>query len=462
MYSSSEAASKRRHFLEASTAVLLCALIGVTRASPTRVVSSRRWPADSTVGVTGNGSTDDRARLQELLNRASEAGGGLVYALPGKRYLVAPKLGAQKFVGNQERSFGLEIPANVVLDLRGSTIEATPDTDYVLLSNANSAMGKREDSNLGIVNGTIDFRYASANGRAQAIAFYGVRKLHLDGLEIRRGFNAALDLEDCEEFNIGRLVFRSCIGAAFYAGGAVRSGGGSISNGHIESVIAYGTRDHPRNSGLPGNPVLLNAKNTTIGQLCAFDSDAGIKLTDGHDIHIRRVEFERGTKQNSGLKIQGAKPTQIVHNVTVDEVLSTDCGGPGLFLTWCRDVLVRNYTGRRNALLGRDSDVVIAGERIMISTLESTLSGRYGVEVTNSNERFWSGSPNAQIGSALIDRPWNIANVDNAAALIVVNGTLEVDALHVADHRASPRTKRLATTTLDGRLIARQLRWLER
>lgn len=412
--------------------------VGVGAASRTAQDKLReRWSLEDH-GAVGDGVTDDRANLQSVLNALSVRGGGVVYGVQGKTYLVKAKGGSTKSVGSVSRSYGLEIPDDVIIDLQGATIKAFAGVNYVLLSNVTTATGTNNNHNLGIINGIVNYDQASSAGTAMGVAFYGVRKLRLDQLEVKNGYNIAMDLEGCDQFDIGTLVFRACTGAAFYVGGATASGGAECTQGSIASVTCYDTVDHPTNPGLPGNPVLLNASYAQIGEFKAFNSDAGIKITNGHDVQIGRVLYQDGNTQNSGLKVQGANETQLVERWTFGEVICLDCGGTGLFLIWCRDVQIGSYIGKGNVTLGLDSDASLSGDRIKIGNFSSIDSGRIALEQSTSTGTNFNRSPSCTIDNALILNPWAVATSGSATGMTITNGTMKIGYLSMVDDRATP------------------------
>lgn len=411
---------------------------GVSRTAQTKM--RERWSLEDD-GALGDGSTDDRASIQSVLNDLSSAGGGICYGVPGKTYVCKKKAGVTKSVGSVTRSYGLEIPSNVVIDLQGATIKAEAAVDYVLISNPASGTGTANNTSLGIINGTIDYNQASISGAAQGVAFYGVRKLQLDKLEIKNGYNIALDLEACDQGSVGRVTFTSCTGAAFYMGGATASGGAACDKMEVGTIVAYNTADHPTNSGLPGNPCLINATSSQFGSIAAFSSDAGIKVTAGNNLQFGKILYDTGNKQNSGFKIQGASETQMIERVTVGEVLSKDCPGVGLFSVWCRNVQIGSYIGKGNVSLGLDVDASISGE-VKISNFESIDCGRIALELTTTSGNNFNRSPTCTIDNLKVLNPWSVATSATAQALAVTNGTLSIGLLDIADTRSTPKLVR--------------------
>ena len=85
-------------------------------------------------GAAGNGSTDDTAAIQNAINAAAAAGGGLV-EVPSGTYLID--------LGYQEGGIGLLMKSNVTLQLdAGATLKAMAgapaDSDMVMFSGGSS------------------------------------------------------------------------------------------------------------------------------------------------------------------------------------------------------------------------------------------------------------------------------------------------------------------------------------
>lgn len=382
---------------------------------------------------------DARELFQSAIDKVAAEGGGTVQCYPGARYVIGPSVDGWELLGNQRRRVGIRLREGVYLDLNGATLSATPHVDYVLISNATSKSRSDTASSLGVFGGTIDYRHASEKGTSPALAFYGVRNLRLDALTILHGYNIALDLEDCSEFKIGVLHFRDCVGAAFYAGGAVASGGGAVSDGSIGSISVVGSRDHPSNHGLPGNPILLNAKRVVIGELRAKTCEAGIKITAGEDYHIEKVVFEAGSTQNSGLKIQGANQSQIVRRVRINQVEASECVGSGMFLTWCSEISVGSYRGVKNGLAHKDADVVVGGRRVFIRRLESVHPQSVAILVSTANGRYADSAPDCCVLNAYVSKDGldQFANVQPDVS--VFDGRLRIGQLSRSELRGDTR-----------------------
>lgn len=397
-----------------------------------------RWSLEDH-GAVGNGVTDARAAIQSVLDALSLAGGGTIYGVNGKTYLVKHKAGVTKTVGAFARAYGLEIPNNVLIDLQGATIKAEAATDYVLVSNPIATPGLNNNSNLGVVNGTIDFNQASAAGSSQAVAFYGVRKLRLQELAILNGYNIGLDLEACEQGEVGKIVFSGCTGPALYVGGATASGGAACDKMKFGTIVCYNTADHPSNPGLPGNPCLINATDSQFGDIAAFTSGSGIKVTAGSDLQFGNILFDGGTTQNSGFKVQGSSETQTIERVTVSQVIAKNCTGPGLLINWARDVEIGSYLGKANALAGLDADALIAGERIKISNFDSIDAGQAAITLTTTNGTQFNRSPECTVDNFRVLNPWAVGSSVTATAVNLTSGTLRVGLLSIVDNRATPK-----------------------
>lgn len=391
----------------------------------------------------GDGTTDDRANFQAAIDAVNASGGGLLRCSPGRTYLIRKKAAVTKNIGSHARSYALELPNNVLIDLNGSTIKGYPsDGDYCLISNVTTTAVANSNSNLGFVNGVIDGGSGNGlnyDGDCECISFYGVRKLKVDDVEIRNCHTVAFNMEVCDEFDIGDIVIRTCYGAAFAPGVSRDSGGGEISKGRIGSVTTYDVFDHPSNPGVPGNPFIIGTgAYIDIGTVRCHDSDAGIKISRGNDITIGRAIFDGGPKQNGGFKLQGDVNNPIAR-ISVGEVISRDCGGPGLMLTWCEDVKIGSYTGYQNGGLGLDEDIRLAGVRTKIGSMSSVSAGLGAVNQTLQTTSNNNKSVSCTVDSLEIVNPFVVTTTGTATGLIVTNGSMKIGKLRMVDTRATPR-----------------------
>lgn len=397
-------------------------------------------------GCVGDGATDDRANFQKAIDAMNARGGGIVECDPSKTYLLKKKAGATKTFGDQAGvSYSLEIPNNVLIDLKLSTIKGEDGVEYSIVSNTNTANPlSASNTNLGIINGTIDCNQVTraSNINPVGLSFWGVRRLRLDQLEIKNGYATAIDLEGCDEFDIGTMVFRSTYGAAFDLGGSQALHGAQCSYGKIGSVTCYDTFDHPFNAGIPGNPVLLGINHVEIGMLQSKNADAGFKFASATDVQIGSAYFEDGNKINSGFKLQGGSMTTACQRVTIGKITSRNCTGRGLHIDFSKNISIGSYIGETNDLAGTEGESQISGEYIHIGKYQSFNSGKEAFVLTSSSGTAYVGTPSCTVDDMDILNPFSVSSAGSPTAIAYTNGHLKIGKLRIQDLRSTPTLAR--------------------
>lgn len=150
-------------------------------AGDVRQVDSQSFFYVSTYGAVGDGATDDTTALQDTIDAATRAGGGIVVCLPGAIHLTTGQ------VTIQASSVTLELNGATIR--RASTVDAT--TDPVLaIQTPNGSLTKTSHS--GVRNGRID-----ANSKAaQGLRFRSVDFGFFASMEIQNATSRGL-LYDC-------------------------------------------------------------------------------------------------------------------------------------------------------------------------------------------------------------------------------------------------------------------------
>jgi len=130
-------------------------------------------------GTKGDGATDDGLRINAGILACSAQGGGTLFFLTGKRYLVDASANR------------IRMKSNTGMDLNGATIKRS-GSNYSnnLIENFTYAPGTAYDTNITIVNGTIigngasDTTKQSHASPAGNIFFFGVTKFVLQNLKL--------------------------------------------------------------------------------------------------------------------------------------------------------------------------------------------------------------------------------------------------------------------------------------
>lgn len=130
-------------------------------------------------GAKGDGTTNDGTRINAGILACSAQGGGILYFLTGKRYMVD---------ASTDR---LRLKSNTGLDLNGATIKRS-GSNYTnnLIENFTYAPGTSYDTNITIINGTIvgngtsDTAKQSHTSPAGNIFMFGVTKFIIQNLKL--------------------------------------------------------------------------------------------------------------------------------------------------------------------------------------------------------------------------------------------------------------------------------------
>lgn len=391
------------------------------------------------------GSNTWQAALQLAIDYAHSIGGGTV-VLPKRMLIECIKMGEKDTDGTtttgslQKHSFCVDIGDNTHIDLNEGEVKLKNNQNASLFVTKNMLVSGTAGRNISVYNGTFDMNAQNqtnpATSTMDAITFFNLVGLRLVNIKYKNSRDSSFKLLAVRNFFIDDQFTEYSDGDAYRMGAVFTSNPNDLKcyDGTIGTLEAENCSIN-RNGTLQGNPIIFSVKNVTIGQLRAKSCGGGYKLQDGcENISIGRAIFNGAlvkdtynSSANSGFKIQGgsnANPT----NITIGEIISTDCEGEGLYVEAATNISIGRYIGNGNATAGVRNDVRLGNaSRVHVTDIISILSGNAGVELRTDLIDY-------QIGRINVLNPASVttnAGVVNSA----VNGY--IDSVIAKDDRAT-------------------------
>lgn len=330
-------------------------------------------------GATGNGSTDDGPSIRAAIAYAASLGKKAKVVGNAQDIYICGSAGT-KTVYNSTQNYGLALPSNVTLDGRGATLKAKGGlTNFNLIVNDHPTLGADIDTDLGLVNWTLDGNQASTD--CSLYKFVGVTILKLLNLFLTNqdGDNCSY-LIKCFDVNGDDLRADNVHGCGFLVGFALTGEG--VYRANFGRFIVNNVADV---GAVPGNPVLFAGADIVCSSILC-KSCAGVKISGNTTrVNIGEVKASTSVDQNSGLKIQGGIGALVDH-VTVGTVIVDNAVGSGMLFDYCSDVSIGNFIGQSNGTLGADPDININSTctRIQFGSIESDNAGHVGVSLPSS------------------------------------------------------------------------------
>lgn len=359
-----------------------------------------------------------------------------VLAAPSSLYQVSPY---QSFsVLNPSGGSGyhkacIVIPAGVVLDMRGSTLQLQGNSEASLVTNSNLTGQGTRDADMGLRNAILDGRNVNFTSASLMQLAY-VDRLSLLNIKIINGSYQGGWVYACTASTFDMLDADNFKGQPWTLGSPLSTGYGQnqIYNSTFGKLGATNIR-MINNASQPGNSYDMVLSDCSISSITATNCDAGIKLQwPGKNIQVGTVITNHcGTAYgNSGLKLQGDAIGGPLTGVTVDSITASNQTGPGLYMQDTVDCSVQNYVGSNNAINGNTSDVWIGGTRDHIGTISSTSSGGNGLYIR-------SNAVSYQVKKIVIVNPGGVVGSVNKAAVNISGGSGTIDSVAATDTRAA-------------------------
>ena len=339
-------------------------------------------------GATGNGSTDDTATIQNAINAASSAGGGLV-EVPAGTYMIN--------LAYQMGEVGLLMKSNVTLQLDGGSVikakSGAPGTSYMIMFSGGS--------NMNIVGpGTLDGNKASIglHEGVENIGFWGASNVVLTGFTSQ---NAPGDGIYINGYPSGAGVGSPVSNVLIYNVTCTTNGRNGMSPDGCDGLIVRDSTFSNQTSANPGNgidcePINDQAPNNFNIFNCLFTGNAGGGIQSGPDDSGDNATFTNMTYAfntvtncgDYGLEAQdGTGPVYILNNT-----VSGTYSGTGAFTCYPGyGIMLRGSNGIKNATIsgntvsGSHSDGIYLGSASASTCSYNTVTGSGGKGINNAS-----------------------------------------------------------------------------
>jgi parallel beta-helix repeat protein len=359
----------------ASTAVTVAAT-AYTVVNPGNVLNVKTG-----YGATGNGSSDDTAAIQNAINAASSAGGGVV-EVPAGTYMI--NLGYQG-------EFGLLMKSNVTLQLdAGATLKAktgAPGTSNMIMFNGGS--------NMNIVGpGTLDGNKGSIglDENIENVCFWGGSDIVLCGFTSQNAPGDGIYLNGYPSgAGVGAPVSNVLICNVTCTANGRNGMSPDGCDGLVvrDSSFSNQTSANPMN-GIDCEPINNQAPNNFAIFNCTFANDAGGGIQSGPDDSGDNATFTNMTYAfntvsncgNYGLEAQdGSGPVNILYNTVSNTGPAYEFQGYGIMLRGSTGI--RNVTILGNTVSGSKSDGIFLSSASSSTCTGNTVTGSGGKGINN-------------------------------------------------------------------------------
>jgi hypothetical protein len=376
---------------------------GGTAIDAARLNALEQDVADGLVGAGGvrylgapSGDTSgvaDTTAIRAALAAVAAAGGGVVRAQPGKLYQVAPTAFTQTVAhpsgSTAARNPCIMIPAGVVLDMAGSTLQLRGATQAWLVCNGNTSGTGTRDHDLGLRNVVLDLRSIVYNDRA-GVHFSHIDRLELRNVKIINGSYFATWIYNINDSVFDDLDADGVVGQPWQFGDPQAGGDGfnqvyRSSFGAVRSrnITLYDTGSHP------GNIFTGVLTDCTIDSIFGYNCSAGVKIqAPSKNVVVGLALLDttgEASALNSGFKYQGDATWGNIKNCSVGQIVAVNQVNMGLALLYTENCSVGTYVGRNNCLLATNGDAFLgSGINDYIGSINSSNSGGAGVRISVS------------------------------------------------------------------------------
>jgi parallel beta-helix repeat protein len=360
----------------ASTAVTVAAT-AYTVVNPGNVLNVKTG-----YGATGNGSSDDTAAIQNAINAANSAGGGVV-EVPAGTYMIN--------LGYQMAEVGLLMKSNVTLQLdAGATLKAktgAPGTSNMIMFNGGS--------NMNIVGpGTLDGNKGSIglDENIENVCFWGGSDIVLCGFTSQNAPGDGIYLNGYPSgAGVGAPVSNVLICNVTCTANGRNGMSPDGCDGLVvrDSSFSNQTSANPMN-GIDCEPINNQAPNNFAIFNCTFANDAGGGIQSGPDDSGDNATFTNMTYAfntvsncgNYGLEAQdGSGPVNILYNTVSNTGPAYEFQGYGIMLRGSTGI--RNVTILGNTVSGSKSDGIFLSSASSSTCTGNTVTGSGGKGINN-------------------------------------------------------------------------------
>jgi hypothetical protein len=266
------------------------------------------------VSVTGDGTTDDRAAMQAVINAVSAAGGGVIYGAPGKTYRCV--------INAAVTDIGLIMKAGVSLMLNTATIN---------LECTGNVHGIRMQSNSAIVGGTVKTTLSTGLTSFQSIWHTPISIGYAYG-----GDGGAAGAPTAYTAPTGWLVKGLTLGNVrndgAVAGGAHITIYGGANQGLIEDITILNSATVAAGIGMDWAPIGGIDSSNIPASATAFLAGTAYTLHP-HDIEVRRINIGNMSTPNTGIFGSHGIRLSGVHNIRTEGVKIKGSTYAGIFHT---------------------------------------------------------------------------------------------------------------------------------
>lgn len=347
---------------------------------PLKVLPSGATGSVLDFGAKCDGSTDDRAAIQQALDTVT------VVQFPPGAVCVVHASGRTVMFSNTPHRYALSIPSNRAIYLNGSTIKIGNGQNAHVFVNSNLAGAG--NSHIAILGpGTIDLNKANQTGPSSGeqsggfmdqvaeltvrdITFTQVREYALRHFRISRGY-------------YDNLICTGSDGSCFAFGIAGVGGPTDSYFGHIEAHEAAGISS----PGAQGNPFISYGINNVLKSFVGTGNRFGFKLQDGAaNWTIGRIHVE-GTKADKGLKIMGVRGGPQTSRVSIGTIVTFDNYHEGLYIWESDDIAIGRIVSKGDAAGAASPAVTIAStaNRIAVKSISVQESKAGGVSIEGTD-----------------------------------------------------------------------------
>ncbi len=353
-----------------------------------------------TYGATGNGSSDDTAAIQNAINAASAAGGGLV-EVPAGTYMIN--------CAYQSGEVGLLMQSNVTLQLDSGAMLKTkagaPGTSYMVMFNGGSNMNLVGP---GVLDGN---KSAVGLGDNENIGFWGGSNIVLAGFTSQNAGQDGIYIDGYDSGPVEGPVTNVLI----YGVTCTANGRNGMSPEGANGLIVRDCTFSNQSSSNPGNgidcePINNQKPNNYSIFNCTFTGNTGGGLQSGPDDSGDNATFTNMTYAfntvtncgNYGIEAQdGTGPVQILNNnvsgiYTATGVMA-EWPGYGIMLRGSNGI--SNVTISGNTVSGCTSDGIFLNSASASTCSYNTVTGNGGEGIYNQSGSGVTVADNTESGN---------------------------------------------------------------
>jgi hypothetical protein len=356
-------------------------------------VTGKVYNAKTGYGATGNGSSNDTAAIQDAINAAASAGGGVV-EVPAGTYMIAAA-----------DSGGLQLASNVFLQIdSGATLKllSAPGTaNMIMISGAN---------NCGIIgSGTIDGNRSviGTNESIELVTAWGTTGAVIAGVTIQNSPGDGIYLNGYPSA-YGTPVSNVLI----YGATITNNGRNGMSPDGCDGLIVRdctfsnqvtanpmnGIDCEPINNQAPGNYLIFHNSFTgnSGGGIQSGADDSGDNATFTNMTYAFNTVSNNG---NYGLEAQDGKgPVLIMNNKVSGTTASYEFGGYGIMTRGSNGI--SNVTIMGNTVTTSQSDGIYLGSATASVCADNTVTGSGGEGIDNQSGSGVTVSSNTESGNS--------------------------------------------------------------